>query len=507
VYCFGELESGMAETPITRRQAGQIMGAAAAATPLLAASGSDICFLTAVEMAGLIRRKKLSAREVMTAHLKQIDRVNPKVNAIVTLVAEQALENARKVDELQAKGTTLGPLHGLPVAHKDLVETAGIRTTFGSLIFKDFVPKEDAIIVERIKRAGAITVGKTNTPEFGAGSQTFNRVFGATKNPYDLTKTCGGSSGGAAVSLACGMLPIADGSDAGGSLRNPAAFCGVVGFRVAPGRVPHAAIGNAWSTISVSGPMARTVSDVALLLSVMTGPDPRCPISITEPGARFSGNLERSFKGARVAWFKNLGGIPFDSRILDAVNKQRKVFENLGCIVEEAEPDLTGADEAFNTLRAWGYAATQAENVKNHRELVKDTILWEVERGSKLSGADIARAHTLHAQVWNQMRIFQEKYEYFILPTTQALPFNVDQPYVTEIEGVRLNSYIDWMKSCYLISILENPAISVPCGYTPEGLPAGLQIVGRHRDEWSVLQLANAFEQATKSTHRKPPIV
>src|SRR5205807_9973640 len=189
-------------------------------------------------------------------------------------------------------------------------------------------------------------------------SQNSIPVLGATKQPYVLAMTCGGRRDGAAVSLACGMLPIAYGSDAGASLRNPAAFCGVVGFRVAPGRVPHAAIGNAWSTISVSGPMARNVPDVALLLSVMAGPDPRCPISITEPGARFSGNLERNFKGARVAWFTNLGGIPFDSRILDAVNKQRKVFENLGCIVEEAEPDLTGADEAFNTLRAWGYAAT-----------------------------------------------------------------------------------------------------------------------------------------------------
>jgi amidase len=457
-------------------------------------------------MAALIRRKKLSATEVMTAHLKQIEGVNPKVNAIVTLIADQALENARKADSLQAKGAVLGPLHGLPVAHKDLVETAGIRTTFGSLIFKDYVPKEDAIIVERIRRAGAITVGKTNTPEFGAGSQTFNRVFGATKNPYDLTKTCGGSSGGAAVSLACGMLPIADGSDAGGSLRNPAAFCGVVGLRVAPGRVPHAAIGNAWSTISVTGPMARTVADVALLLSVMAGPDARCPISITEPGARFAGNLQRDFKGARVAWFKNLGGVRFDSRILDIVNRQRKVFEDLGCVVEEAEPDLTGADEAFNILRAWGYASTQAENVKNHRDLVKDTILWEVERGSKLSGADIARAHTLHSQVWDRMRAFQQRYEYFILPTTQVLPFDINQPYVTEIEGVRMQTYIDWMKSCYLISILETPAISVPCEYMAGGLPVGLQIVGRHRDEWRVLQLAYAFEHATKSTNRKPPI-
>lgn len=496
----------MPDPLITRRQAGQILGAAAA-TPLLAAEGSDICFLTAVEMAALIRRKKLSAREAMAAHLKQIERVNPKVNAIVTSVAEQATENARKADEAQARGGVLGPLHGLPVAHKDLVETAGIRTTFGSPLFKDYVPKVDAITVERIKRAGAIAVGKTNTPEFGAGSQTFNPVFGATKNPYDLTKTCGGSSGGAAVSLACGMIPIADGSDTGGSLRNPAAFCSIVGFRVSPGRVPHAAIGNSWSTLSVSGPMARTVGDVALLLSVMAGPDPRCPVSISEPGTRFAGDLQRNFKGVRVAWFKNLGGIPFDARIRTAVNAQRKVFEELGCIVEEAEPDLTGADEAFNTLRAWGYASTRGELVRTHRDQVKDTIIWEVERGLKLSGSDISKADALHSQVWDRMRVFQEQYEYFILPTTQVPPFDVTQPYVTEIEGVRMRSYIDWMKSCYLISILENPAISVPCGYTPEGLPVGLQIVGRHREDWAVLQMAHAFEQATRTAHRRPGIV
>src|SRR3984957_15554661 len=329
----------MADSLVTRREAAQLLGAAAA-TQLLAASGQDVCFLSATEMAELIRNKKLSARETLEAHLKQIERVNPKVNAIVTLVAEQAMENARKADEMQARGATLGPLHGLPVAHKDLVETAGIRTTFGSRIFKDNVPKHNANQGERVRNAGAICLGKTNTPEFGAGSQTFNAVFGATKNPHDLTKTCGGSSGGAAVSLACGLVPIADGSDSGGSLRNPAAFCGIVGFRTAPGRVAHAAAGDSWSTVAVSGPMARTVSDVALLLSMMAGPDPRCPISITEPGSRFAGNLERNFKGVRVAWFKNMGGIPFDPRVLSAVHAQRRAFESLGCIVEEAEPDF-----------------------------------------------------------------------------------------------------------------------------------------------------------------------
>ena len=490
---------------VTRREAAQLLGAAAA-TQLLAAQGPDICFLTATEMADLIRRKRLSARETLDAHLKQIERVNPKVNAIVTLVADQAIEKARKADEAQARGATLGPLHGLPIAHKDLVETAGIRTTFGSRIFKDYVPKHDAILVERIRNAGAICIGKTNTPEFGAGSQTFNAVFGATKNPHDLTKTCGGSSGGAAVSLACGMIPIADGSDSGGSLRNPAAFCGIVGFRVAPGRVASAAAGNAWNTISVSGPLARNVPDLALLLSAMAGPDSRCPISITEPGSRFASNLDRNFKGVRVAWFKDMGGIPFDPRVLAAVNAQRKVFESLGCIVEEAEPDWTGVHESYDTLRAWGYATSQAENIRLHRDLVKDTIQWEAERGSKLTGLDIAHAHALRSKAWDNMRIFLEKYEYFITPTSQLPPYDVTQPYPTEIAAVKMSTYIEWQKSCILISSLENPAISVPCGFTDDGLPIGLQIVGRHRDEWSVLQLAHAFEQATPGSRRRPAI-
>ena len=490
---------------ITRRQAAQLVGAAAA-SQVLAQSAPDVCFLSAVEMADLIRRKKLSSREVLSAHLKQIERVNPKVNAIVTLVADQAMANARRADESLARGTSLGPLHGLPVVHKDLFETAGIRTTFGSRIYKDNVPTRDAIIVERINGAGAICVGKSNTPEFGAGSQTFNEVFGATKNPWDLTKTCGGSSGGAAVSLACGMVPIADGSDSGGSLRNPASFCNVVGLRTAPGRVPLQAQGNAWLTIAVQGPMARTVSDVALLLSVIAGPDTRCPISITDPGPRFAGSLKRDFKGVRVAWYKNMGGIPFEPEVTAAVNAQRKVFENLGCIVEEAEPDWTGAHDGYDTLRAWNYAATQAQNVKSHREFVKDTILWEVERGSRLSGADIARANAQKAAAWERMRAFQEKYEYFIAPTCQVLPYDLTKPNPTEINGVKMSTYIEWQKSCILISALENPALSVPCGFSPTGLPVGIQIVGRHRDEFSVLQLGYAFEQATLLHRRKPAL-
>jgi amidase len=238
----------------------------------------------------------------------------------------------------------------------------------------------------------------------------------------------------------------------------------------------------------------------------MAGPDPRCPISITEPGSRFTGNLERSFKGARVGWFKDMGGIPFDPRVLSLVNAQRKVFESLGCIVEEAEPDWTGALAAYDTLRAWGYASSQAENIRLHRDLVKDTIQWEAERGSKLTAADIEHAYALRSKAWDNMRIFQEKYEYFITPTTQLPPFDVTEPYPTEVAGVKMSTYIEWMNVCMMISSLENPSISMPCGFTAEGLPVGLQIVGRHRDEWSVLQLAHAFEQATPGSRRKPAL-
>lgn len=490
---------------ITRREAAQALGLSVA-SKMLASPTPELCTLTAIEIANLIRQRKVSAQEVMSAHLKQIERVNPKVNAIVTLLPEQAMQNARRADELQAKGNAVGPLHGLPIAHKDLVETAGIRTTFGSPLMKFNVPKEDDIIVERIRNAGAIAIGKTNTPEFGAGSQTFNAVFGATRNPYDLTKTCGGSSGGAAVSLTSNMLPIADGSDSGGSLRNPAAFCNVVGFRTSPGRVPQWAARSGWSTLGVLGPMARTVSDAALLLSVMAGPDARCPIAITEPGQPFRQPLDRDFKGVRVAWFKDLGGTPFDPEIRRVVNAQRRTFENLGCIVEEAEPDLTGGEEAYKTFRCIGYAGTLAEAVRTHPELVKDTLHWEVERGLKVSGPDLIRAQKLHAEVWDRMRAFGEKYEYFIVPSTQVPPFDVNQPYPKEVAGTRMETYIDWMKCCWMITIVENPSISMPCGLTASGLPVGLQIAGRHRSEFSVLQLAYAFEQATRFGQRRPDL-
>jgi len=460
----------------------------------------SLCDLTASEMARRLRARDLSAREVMQAHLDRIAQCNPRLNAIVTLDAERAMAAAWRADESLARGAEPGPLHGLPVAHKDLALTRGMRTTFGSPLYRDFVPDQDSLIVERLRAAGAIALGKTNTPEFGAGSQTFNPVFGVTLNPYDETKTCGGSSGGAAVALAARMLPIADGSDMGGSLRNPASFCSVVGVRPSPGVVPSWPVADAWSTLSVDGPMARTVEDVALMLRAIAGPDPRSPISST---ATFGGTpLERDVRGLRVAWWSSLGGAPVDPRIRRVVAEQRRVFEALGCSVDEAEPDFADFDAVFKTVRALAFLTGVAPRVGARREEVKDTIRWEIERGERLTPADIASALTRRTELFHRMREFMARYECFVLPTTQVPPFDVTQPYPTEIDGVRMDTYIDWMQSCYFISIVGNPAISVPCGFTDEGLPVGLQIVGRHNDDWRLLQIARAFEMARRLESR-----
>jgi amidase len=461
--------------------------------------------MSAVELASRLARRDVSAREVMRAHLTRIERINPKVNAIVTLVADQAMAGAAKADEAIARAGPLGVLHGLPVAHKDLVETAAIRTTFGSPFYRDHVPTRDAPIIERMRAAGAITVGKTNTPEFGAGSQTFNVVFGASRNPYDLTKTCGGSSGGAAVAVAARMLPIADGSDMGGSLRNPAAFCNVVGLRPSPGRVVSEPA--SWSPMSVSGPIARTVADVALFLSAIAGADHRSPLSIDEDPAQFRAPLGKDFNGVRVAWWQGLGSIPFEPEIRRVVDGNRRIFEELGCIVEEAEPDFTGVDEAFPLLRYVANHARYAPLIRERPAWVKDTIRFEAAQAERAGGADISRAIAIQGQIYDQSRQFFERYAYFILPVTQVEPFDVDTTYPTEIAGTVMTSYIDWMRSCWYVSMMSNPAISVPAGFSTSGLPVGLQIVGGHRNELGVLQLAYAFEQVTRHGERRPALL
>ena len=468
---------------------------------------NELCFKTAVELAGLIRDGELSARELLEVHLDQIERINPQVNAIVTLTDELAMSQASAADESQARGEPLGPLHGLPVAHKDLVATAGIRTTWGSPIYADFVPSEDALIIERLKAAGVVQVGKTNVPEFGAGSQTFNPVFGACLNPYDTSRTCGGSSGGAAVALACGMVPIADGSDTGGSLRNPANFCNVVGFRNSPGRVPVHPTELGWFPISVQGPLARTVEDTALMLSVLAGPDPRVPISLAEPGESFRGSLERDFSGVRVAWRGDLGSFRVADAVAGALEPQLEAFSTIGCTLDHAHPDFRDADFCFKTLRAWAFESKFSPLLEKHRDKIKETIIWNAEAGQQQSGPDIARAERLRTALFHRVREFMDDYEFLVLPVSQVAPFDVETPYITEINGQSMETYIDWMMSCYFITVTGLPALSLPFGFTDDGLPVGLQIIGRHQDDFGVLQLAHAIQQATGTWQRRPGVV
>ena len=462
---------------------------------------SEITSQSAVALARLLKSRKLSAGEVVRAFIARIERVNPRLNAIVTFVPEQALAAAKALDRRRDKP---GPLYGLPIAYKDLVPTKGVRTTQGSLIFKDDVPRENHAIVERLSAAGAILVGKTNTPEFGAGSQTFNAVFGATRNPYDLGKTCGGSSGGAAAAVAANLLPFADGSDLAASLRNPGNYCNVVGLRPSPGRVPSWPSANAWDTLSVMGPIARSVADTALLLSAMAGPDPRAPVSIDQPGSLFNRSLKRNFRKTRIAWSRDLGGLPMEPQVLRALAPARKILADLGCVVDDAEPDFSGATESFETLRAIGFLQKYGALAEQHGDRLKDTVLWNVAEGRRRSGADVARAEALRTQLFHRMRAFLERHEFLVCPVNQLAPYPIEVEWPREIAGTRMDNYLDWMKSCYYITITGHPAISVPAGFTPEGLPVGLQIVGRYRDDFGVLQLAHAFESVTQTWKERP---
>src|SRR5436190_10939212 len=451
----------------------------------------------------MLRARKLSATELMQAFITQIERLNPQVNAIVTFLPEQALKAAKALDRRKALDR---PLAGLPIAYKDLLPTKGVRTTWGSPIYREHLPAQNHVIVERLSAAGAILIGKTNTPEFGAGSQTFNRVFGPTRNPYDLSKTCGGSSGGAAAAVACGMLPFADGSDLAASLRNPGNYCNVVGFRPTPGRVPNAGGANVWDNLAVLGTIGRTVADTALLLSAMAGPDARSPLSRPEPGRIFARPLGRNFRRAKVAWTRDFGGLPMEARVTNVLEKQRAVFESLGCAIAEACPDFSGATEAFETLRAISFAQRYAPLLASRRGDLKDTVIWNIEQGLALDGARVARATALHSELFSRMQAFLGRYEFLLAPVNQLPPFPVETEWPREVAGMRMHNYLDWMKSCYYITITGHPAISVPAGFTPEGLPVGIQIVGRYGDDFGVLQLAHAFESATGVWKRRPGV-
>jgi amidase len=450
--------------------------------------------LAAVELTRSTRSGELGAAEVMQAHIAEIERLNPAVNAIVDFRPERALAAARELDRTFRRDAPHGPLYGLPVAHKDLVPAAGFRFTQGSPIFADRVATLDHTVVERMAAAGAIAVGKTNVPEFGLGSHTFNPVYGVTRNPYAPDRTAGGSSGGAAAALAARMLPLADGSDTGGSLRNPASFCGVVGFRPSPGRVPSWPDADPFGRLAVVGPMARTVDDLALLLSVLAGPDPRAgwPVS-PAPEPYFP--VPAAGRPIRLAWSPDLDGqVVVAGEVRAALEPVVATLQGQGFEVELATPDLSGAIEAFRVLRALKMQMSLAPVLAEHPGRLKGDAVWNIEQGAALDGPTIARAEHTAARIFHAMREFFGSFDVLATPTCQVAPFEITTRYPRAIDGTPMHDYLEWMGLPSAITMTGCPAISLPASFTPDGLPVGIQLVGPHLREDRLLAVARAFE-------------
>jgi amidase len=475
---------------------------------------SDVVMMDAEDLAAAIHTRKLSCVEVMTAFLDHIDRLNPQVNAIVALQDRADLiAKARDKDAALAGGEPAGPLYGFPLAVKDLAPVKGMPMTKGSPLLKDNVPLADSIMVARLRAAGAIFIGKTNTPEWGLGSHTYNPVYGTTGNAYDPSRSAGGSSGGAAVSLALRMLPVADGSDYAGSLRNPAGWNNVFGLRTSYGRVPNDARDPFMPTMTVDGPMARNVPDLARLLSVQAGYDARAPLSIAGDGAIFRRPLERNFEGTRIAWCGDYGGyVPYEPEVLALCNTALKAFEQIGCIVEEARPDFSmeALWAAFLPLRAWHSAGPLMAYYRNpaQRALLKPAAVFEIESALKLSALDITAASAVRAQWYEATRQFFERYDYFIVPTAQVFPFDAKLDWPKEVADTTMEIYYEWQKGVIPTTMAGNPALAVPAGFSAAGLPMGLQIAGPNHGELDCLQLAHAYDLATGWTKRRlPPLL
>jgi amidase len=461
---------------------------------------SDIVHMDATALSVAIHSREISCVEVMGAYLDQIDALNPTVNAIVALQDRGLLlAQAHDRDQQLTRGESLGPLHGFPQAIKDLLAVKGIPMTSGSPILKDFIPLADGIMAERLRNAGAIFIGKTNTPEFGLGSHTYNPVYGATRNAFDTTRSAGGSSGGAAVALAVRMLPVADGSDYGGSLRNPAGWNGVYGFRTSIGRIPNDARDEWLPSIGVVGPMARNIADLAMLLSVQAGFDPRLPLSLDGGGAPFQRSLARSFKGTRVAWGGDFRGhTPCEPEVLEICRKAARSLESLGCIVEDALPefDFDALWQATIRLRGWqqGSSLLAYYNDRGKRALLKPEAIYEIETGLRQSAYDITAASLVRSAWTRAVRRFFETYEFLILPTAQVFPFDIDLHWPLEIAGRTMHTYHEWMKGTLLVSMSGCPALAAPAGFSARGLPIGIQLIAPNRQEFACLQLAQAYE-------------
>ena len=472
-----------------------------------------VCDLPAVEQAALLRAKQLSAVELLEAHRRRVEVLDGVVNAVVTRTWERAEAEAKVCDEAAARGEFLGPLHGLVTAFKDLNDTKGIRTTYGSPVFADHVPDADHPVVARVVAAGAVTIGKTNTPEFGAGSHTFNPVFGVTRNPWAPALSAGGSSGGAAAAVAVGMVSLADGSDVGGSLRNPPGFCGVVGLRPSVGRVPNWTPGHQHHRMPTHGPIGRCVDDVALGLSVMAGPDAAAMLSLPEPGSTFapplqplpplaaSGPDEHAGRPLRVALSHDLGGLPVDPAVRLAVRAAADTLAVLGWEVEEADPPVDGVDETFAALRAFMYASDLGRRLgPDDVGRLKQTVQLEIREGLAIGVGQVADAFAAESRLHRQTHEFFDRYDLLLAPTAQVLPFPVEDEWVRVVDGVPMQRYTDWMRACTRLSVLGVPALSLPAGMAqaPDGthVPVGLQLAARPGADLFLLRAAKAAEEA-----------
>ena len=461
--------------------------------------------LSATALTAAIRRREVSAREALAAHFTRIDEVNGQINAVVTQDRDGAELLAADADALTASGADLPPLHGLPMAHKDTNNTKGMRTTQGSVIFKDHVPTFDDLVIGRLKAAGVVTTGKTNVPEFAAGSHTFNEVFGTTTNPYNTAVSAGGSSGGAAAAIAARIQPLSDGSDMGGSLRIPASFCNIVGFRPSVGVLPMAPTRNAWAWLGRTGVMARDVEDVALGMSAVAGAHPGVPYPYPLATKRFSDPLQRDFTGLRIGWSPDFGlGVPVQKEVLRVLESQLQVFVDLGAVVEEAAPDLRDADQVFGTTRAFDFLLAYGTLLEKHGDVIKPEVQWNVAQGQALTGRNLVDAALARTQLAGKVDNFFGRFDVFASPTAQVLPFDASLRYPTSVEGIECETYLDWMRSACLISATGIPAVSVPAGFSDGGLPVGLQLSMAHGMDVDLLQVAYGFEQATGYAAQPP---
>ena len=473
----------------------------------------DITSLGALDLSAAIHARQVSCTEVMQAYLARIDRLNPGINALISLKSpETLLADARQMDELAARGQWLGWMHGMPQAIKDLAATRDIRTTYGSPLYRDFQPAEDSIIVERVRRAGAIVIGKTNTPEFGLGSQSYNPVHGVTRNAYDPALCAGGSSGGAAAALAARLLPVADGSDMGGSLRNPAAYNNVFGFRPSAGRVPKYPVPEAFiEQLGVEGPMGRSVPDVARLLATQAGPDPRAPLSRSDDPAVFALPLDAPMRGLRVGWLGDLEGyLPFEPGILELCAQGLKVLADIGCEVQASSLGFAPQRlwEMWLTLRSCVVAGGRWDDYADpaRRAQMKPEAVWEVERGRSASALDVYRA-SKERTAWHRhlLTLFQ-RFDILVLPTAQVFPFDADQHWPRTIAGREMDTYHRWMEVVIGPTLAGAPAISVPVGFGAAGAPMGMQLIGAPGADLRVLQVAHAYDQATRWVERRPAL-